>query len=226
MDGFFKNFKKFALVSTILLLGLQGCATIPGEAPELSAELGNRISAIENAHFNLLHKYFDERRQQVDELITNEWVPEFAEQVFTNPAIENVWAEIVRSNNKQDRLQFLVRVGPKLQAKINAKRMELIKPLDDAEKILESTLRDEYQQTRAINNSITSFLISAAKVDENRARYMNMLGVTDQKIADAVDRVDSAVEILLDKAKELPDKQKRAEKYLEKVNNILEKLKK
>lgn len=219
---------KMRTVALFFLLGifcLQGCATIPGEAPELSAELGNRISAIEKAHFNLLHKYFDERRQQVDEFIMTEWVPEFAEQVFSVPAIENVWAEVVRTNNKQDRLQFLVRMGPKLQAKINAKRLELIKPLDDAERLIENTLWDEYQQTRAINNSITSFLVSAAKVDENRARYLEMLGVTDQKLADAVDQVDAAVGTLLDKAKELPDKQKRAEKYLEKVNNILSKLK-
>jgi len=225
MDEFSKNLKRLVLFSIALLLGLQGCATIPGEAPELSTELGNRISAIEKAHFNLLHKYFNERRQQVDEFITTEWVPEFAEQVFADPAIEKVWAEIVRSDNKQDRLQFLVRMGPKLQAKINAKRLELINPLDDAENMLERTLRDEYQQTRAINNSITSFLVSAAKVDENRARYLEMLGVSDQKIADAVDQVDSAVGTLLDKANALPDKQKRAEKYLEKVNDILGKLK-
>lgn len=223
MTVFLKKIRVLTLVTSILVL--QGCATIPGETPELSTELGNRISAIETSHLDLLHKYFDEKRQKVDEFIATEWISYFAEQVFATPAIESIWSEIVRTNNKPDRLQFLIRTGPKLQAKINTKRLELMKPLDDAERVLESTLRKEYQQTRAINNSITSFLISASKTDKNRARYLEMIGVTDQKITSAMDSVDSAISTLLDKGKDIHDNQQRAKIYLEKVNSALKKLK-
>ncbi|HBG34666.1 MAG TPA: hypothetical protein DDX01_04840, partial [Holosporales bacterium] len=48
---------------------LQACVTLPKEAPELSMQLGNRISAIEEAHFTLLHKYFNDKRSKVDEFI-------------------------------------------------------------------------------------------------------------------------------------------------------------
>lgn len=43
----------------VLLLGLLifGCASIPPEAPRLSAELGQRIAAIENANLTLLHRF-------------------------------------------------------------------------------------------------------------------------------------------------------------------------
>jgi hypothetical protein len=225
MLSFIRKSGSSTLVLGVIIFLLAGCATIPGEAPELSAELGNRISTLEEAHFNLLHKFFDEKRNQIDEFIEEEWVPEFAEQFFANPAIERAWAEIVRSGNKQDRLEFIVRLGPKLQSRINSKRMELIKPLEDAERLIEQHLRDEYQQSRAINNSITSFLASAAKVDENRRRYLEMVGVKDQQVANVVDKVDSAVGSLVDKARELPDKQKRVEKYLDKVSEVFGKLK-
>lgn len=48
-----------------------GCASIPSEAPELSAELGNRISALEEATINLLHEYFEFKRKDVDNFIQN-----------------------------------------------------------------------------------------------------------------------------------------------------------
>ena len=66
---------------------LSGCASIPPEAPELSMELGNRISAIEDAHITLLNRFFDQKRSDVDEFIEEEWVPVFAEEFFSNPAI-------------------------------------------------------------------------------------------------------------------------------------------
>jgi hypothetical protein len=62
-------------------------------------------------------------------------------------------------------------------------------------------------------------------VDENRRRYLEMVGVKDQQVANVVDKVDSAVGSLVDKARELPDKQKRVEKYLDKVSEVFGKLK-
>lgn len=207
------------------LIALTACAHIPSEAPELSAELGNRISAIEKSHIRLLRNFFDEKRNQVDEFILEEWIPTFAEEFFSNPKIEKIWEEIVRSNNKKDRLELLVRLGPKLQSKISAKRVELVKPLDLLERSIERKLRDEYEQAKAINNSITSFLLSASKVAENRNRYLRIVGVTDKKIANAMDEVDSAVSLLLNKAKTTENKKKVAEKYMERLKTALESLK-
>ncbi len=217
------------LCISILLAGfllLPACASIPKEAPELSVQLGNRISAIEDANLNLLHKYFDDRRSQVDKFIMEEWVPDFASEFFSDPKIESTWNEIVRSDNKRDRLEFVVRLGPKLQTKINSKRLELIKPLDDAERLLERTLREEYQQAKAINNTLTSFLVSASKVDENRNRYLNMIGITDHKVADIIETIDSGTSALADKANTIQEKEEKAKKYLDKIRIAVEKIKK
>lgn len=213
-------------VLMIAFVFLQGCSTIPKEASELSVQLGNRVSAIEDANLNLLHKYFDEKRSRVDEFIIEKWVPDFAKEFFSDPKMEGVWNEIVSSGNKKDRLEFIVRLGPKLQAKINSKRFELIKPLDDAERLIERTLREEYQQAKAINNTLTSFLVSAVKVDENRQRYLDMVGVTDHKIADIINTVDSGISTLVDRARVIPDKEEQARKYLEQIKSVVEKIKK
>ena len=212
-------FKMKRVLLLVILLALAGCAAIPPEAPELSVELGNRISAIEEANITLLKKYFDFKRSEVDEFIEKEWVPEFAKQFFSNPKISESWNIIVRENNKAENLKFLIKTGPKLQKKINYKRLELIQPLDELERRIEGKIRGEYRQALSMNNSITSFLISASKVAENRNRYLEMISVTDEKIGDAIDKTDDAVAKLLGKTIDVKDKVDDAEDAVAKVKD-------
>ena len=207
--------KIFSIFTSILLIS--GCATIPSEAPQLSGELGKRISAIERSNITLLHKFFDLKRNEVDKFIEKEWTPIFAKNFFSEPKIQRMWETIVTENNPADRLKFLIITGPKLQKKINRKRLQLIKPLDKLERFIERRIRTEFRQVRSINNSITSFLISASKVEENRNRYLNMIGITDDKIGALIDGVDETVGNLVDKSKDIKS---YSEKYIKKLNDL------
>jgi len=189
------TYRLSALFSVLILL--VGCASIPPEAPMLSQELGVKISAIEDAHFNLLHRFFDQKRQQVDKFIEEVWTPVFAEEFFKDEKVAKVWDTIVRENNPADRLKFIVLLGPQLQKKINSKRLELIQPLEALERTIEQTLRFEYNQARSINNTLTSFLLSAAKIDENRKKYLEMLGVKDEQITQIIDQTDQICNTLV-----------------------------
>ena len=209
----------------VIMVLMVGCATIPHEAPELSVELGNRINAIQEANLTLLHRFFDLKRGDIDRFIQNEWVPTFAEEIFSDPRMKKTWDTIVAENKPSDRLKFLVTTGPKLQERINKKRTELINPLDDLERRIEQEIRDEYEQARAINNSITSFLLSASKVTENRNRYLEMAGVTDEEVGHTIDKVNDAVSDLLSSVKGAEDKATKAEKYLTKLREIRDSLK-
>lgn len=206
----------------LVFIGIVSCASFPPEAPELSVELGNRISAIETSNIALLHKFFDQKRNEIDRFIEQEWVPTFAEEFFSDEYVADVWETIVSENNKQDRLRFIISTGPKLQEKINSKRLNLIKPLDDLERRIENILRAEYAQARAINNSITSFLISASKIAGNRNRYLGMVGITDEKMADFIDETDNAVSGLLKKTKDSQEKVDAAKEYIKKIKSIME----
>jgi hypothetical protein len=209
----------------VFLFLFYGCASIPSEAPQLSEELGNRISAFETSNINLLHNYFSLKRNEVDKFIQNEWVPTFANELFSQPAIQAAWDTIVSENNKADRLKFLTMVGPKLQDKINQKRLELVQPLDDLEITIEQKIRDEYSLAISINNTLTSFLISAAKVDENRQRYLNMLGIKDDAINNVIDKVDDGMSDLLKGGKDVSDKVNSALVYVNKLKDLKNSLK-
>ncbi|MBI5582107.1 MAG: hypothetical protein HY895_23360 [Deltaproteobacteria bacterium] len=205
---------------TIAFLILVGCASIPSEAPTLSQELGNRISAIEKANITLLRKFFNQKRDQVDRFVEEEWVPTFAREFFDNPKVSAAWDTIVRENDKVERLKFIVLLGPKLQSRINSKRVEYIRPLDDLEREIESRLRFEYNQARSINNTITSFLLSASKIDENRKKYLAMMGVKDDQISMVIDRTDEICSDLVSKANEAKDKLKTGQAFIEKIREL------
>lgn len=205
---------------TLLIILASGCASIPPEAPELSIELGNRISAIEDSNITLLHRFFDQKRKDVDQFIEKEWVPTFADTFFSNPKISNAWETIVKEDDKNQRLMFIVKTGPKLQEMINIKRLELIQPLDDLERRIENNIRTEYSQVRAMNNTITSFLLSTSKVAENRNRYLEMAGVNDERIGNLIDKTEDAVSDLLKGAKNAQEKIVLSEEYLNKIRDI------
>jgi len=63
----FKKIRQLGLLTISLMM--MACVSIPPEAPELSAQLGNRISAIEQSNLTLLHRYFDRKKQDIDEFI-------------------------------------------------------------------------------------------------------------------------------------------------------------
>ena len=207
-------------------LSIVGCASIPPEAPELSAQLGSRISSLEAAHVRLLQEFFLEKRRRVDDFVQEAWVPIFAQEFFGDPRVDAVWKQVVQSQDPKDRLKFITLVGPKLQEKINRKRVDLIQPLDELESTIKNRLKSEYDQTRAINNTLTAFLQSASKVEENRKRYLDMIGITDKEVDKFVNETDQAVSELVTAARSIEDRAKDAEKYRAKINEILDKLRK
>ncbi|WP_295626863.1 hypothetical protein [uncultured Nitrosomonas sp.] len=129
-----------------------------------------------------------------------------------------MWKQVVQSQNVKDRLNFITLAGPKLQVKINQKRVELIQPLDE--------LEAEYDQARVINNSLTAFLQSTSKIEENRKRYLDMIGMTNTDIDKFVNQTDQAVSELVVAARSVEDRVQDTERYREKIKSILDKLRK
>lgn len=217
---------------TWILLVAGSCVSIPPAAPDLSVELGKRISSLNKAHIRLINAYFDQKRFAVDEFIQKEWLPAFATNFFTNPQIQKAWQEIVRSANDQDRVDFLVMVGPQLQELLYEKRAELVAPLNEIERELISAVQSEYDLSLSINNTLTSFLVSSSKVAENQQRYLNMIKISDTRIADVIDQTDKALQNLVtqsdqvtvgfEKARELSSK---ADEYKKKLSEIKDKIK-
>lgn len=207
-------------------LALAGCASIPAEAPELSAQLGNRISAVEAAHLRLLEDFFVEKRRRVDQYVDDVWMPVFAQEFFADARVETLWDQVVQSRDPRDRVRFLTLVGPRLQAQINRKRAELVQPLDELESTVRARLRAEYDSMRALNNSLTTFLRSASKVDENRRRYLEMAGISAQETDRFAADTDAAVAELVSSAQNAENRLQEVEKFRAQIRGVIDKVRK
>lgn len=210
------------LILILLSFTVISCSNIPQEVPQLSVELGKNLKLIEQSHLNLLRKYFNLRRELVDDFLYNEWMPKYAENFFSNPQIERVWNEVVRSNSKEKRMEFILTLAPQLQKEINAKRKSLIDPLDDLEELLEDKIRASYNDANATNNSITSFLVSAYKVDENRKNFFEKLGVEETEINTTINELDEITDKL---SKSSIEYDKKSDEYLEQINKLKKEMK-
>lgn len=185
------------VLAGLVAAAISGCASIPAEAPQLSAEVGNRLQEFERAHVAMLHALMDERRADVDAFLQNEWLPTLSANLMANPAIRDVFNIAAdRSLSDADRITAMNILGTEVQAAINAKRRELMAPVDALERELERRLRDEYQVARYMNNHVTSFLLSAAEVAELRDRYLAEIGVDQSAVRVAVDETNVVIEQL------------------------------
>lgn len=216
----FARFRRVALACTLCVSSLPGCASIPPEAPTLSQELGKRLTALQAANITLLHRFFDMKRSEVKNFVYNEWLPIFADGVFSDPNMQEVWQKVVASKDASDKVEFIRRLGPKLQKALNDKEAELVTPLDQLEREIETRIRAEYDQAFAINNTLTSFLLSASEVDANRQRYLDKVGITKEKTEVFVNQVDEAVGDLLKKTKDLEEKKQAAIEFLAKIDSL------
>lgn len=209
----------------ILLFLITSCASIPKEAPVLSKELGTQLQELENSHLNLVRAYFNNERKQVKKFIDETWLPAYANNFFENENIQEVWDSVVVSNDKSDRLEFIVRTVPVLQQGVNNKYHELIDPLDRLEMEVLTSIQQKYSNVKSINNTITSFLYSASEVEENRQRYLDMLGETDQKINGAIDDVEVLTTELTEKVTDADGNvegyEDKFRKYKERINQLL-----
>ena len=147
----------------------------------------------EESHRQLLGAFFAEKRGAVDRYIEEVWVPTYSEEILKEPVIGTLWDQVCREGTQLDRLEFLRRIGPRIQVRINAQRQAMVEPLDEVERAIGERLRSEYDQARSVNNALTSFLSSASKVEANRERYLGMLGIRSPDIEEALGEADSAV---------------------------------
>lgn len=214
--------KKLKLLFIIFTLMLVGCSSIPKEAPELSIELGKKIKTLEDSHLSLVDSYFDMKRDLVIKFFEDEWLPKFANEFFSNSVVEEKWISIVKTNDKALRMQFILEVAPVLLQQINSQREALLKPLDELQNDLEKKIRNNYDESYAINNSLTSYLISAYKVDQSRKSFVENLGLKEETINNVIYKVDEITEKLVKSTENLPQ---QTDKYLADINKLKGELK-
>mgnify|MGYP001582344455 CR=1 FL=1 len=150
------------IAGTAALFLLVGCTPVRPDAVKLSAEIGVRIASARAAHFALVHSYFEQRRQRVDEFIEREYLPWKVNNVFGARSVNAAFRRECKSQSA-DCTELLLGLGLRVTQPTERQRIEIQRRLDALEAQLKNKLDAHYSQTALANARLTTLLDHASK---------------------------------------------------------------
>jgi hypothetical protein len=230
---------RMLLVCALALVAAACGERIPAQAPELSAQLGLEIQVVRRSHVAAVRQIFRLERDEVNRYFMEVWLPSFASKYFQSPEIAEArqWTlqcptlkadELLAAERNAGRrihceaelLQLITRSAPALQQALEQNRRVILAPLDELEQALIQRIEEKYAEVAAINNSLTTFLTSAADVVKARDRYLAKVGVADEKIDQIVGRVSTLVDDYLEKARGVEASAGEARAFADKAKEL------
>ena len=150
------------LAVAALMVAMASCASIPPEAVQLSATLGQMISKAKAAHINMVDQHFDQLALQVDKFAMGEYKTAFLDNI--------------RKIMKQRDPNFVSLTDAQYDAAMNrimAARMDWLKAVWANKQSVMKALEDYYALMEQANSEVTNLLRSAAGVENTRNKLVN-----------------------------------------------------
>jgi hypothetical protein len=175
---------------------LYGCATVPKETVELSYAIGQDLDAVHASYTNLIHKHFDDLRNQTNDFLEKKWVPTYLGKFIKKGGLISLAQD-------PDPVKAFDGVSTWVEIAINAiekKKKELISPINEDEQNVLKSVDDAFARITRANATITAQLNSMRKVQEVQDDALKALGVKDLRdqinaqLISASNKAGSAIE--------------------------------
>ena len=152
----------------------------------------------------MIHALFDAKEAAMNNYIDNTYFPVYLDHLFANPAIQDIWDQIMVSNDTQDRYQAIVWLNKNIQIELKSMRDSLLAPIQEERKRVLTAFGEEFDKAIQMNDVITQNISSAAELkDFHRGLFSKYIdtdridSVFYQSLRRANEQLDS-VERLLD----------------------------
>jgi hypothetical protein len=174
--------KKVSVAAAALLVAttIAGCASVPRESVDLSYTLGQDLEALHQSHRDLVTRYFDALRGQVNYAIDQVFIPAYINDfVVSGKLIQHA------QNQRADLVEAWARIAIK---RIDRERRERLQPLNDAERDLLASINGAFDKAMRANAAITAQLSSVVKTQRAQDDLLESLKLKDLrgKIYDAL----------------------------------------
>ena len=147
---------RFAPCTLILALFiLSGCATVPGEAVQLSRAIGHDIQELHAGYRSTVQAQFRQMRKAGLEVIENRWVPAYLQEFVADGQL----VEFARQGNTEA-VEYWARVAIET---IDGKRQEFLDSLDRREQELLARIDEAFGRVSHANATLTGLLQSASE---------------------------------------------------------------
>ncbi|MEZ8886171.1 hypothetical protein AB4564_07350 [Vibrio sp. 10N.222.51.E8] len=177
------------LITLTMCTLLSACAaTVPKEVVELSYQMEKDMSQVEEAYVTLVRQHVSMLKKQREDYLYREWVPVMLEDwIQTGQLIEMAQGTVVydesmggfKTVTQPDRLSQLSSITEWALAaseEIEAKKRELIQPLEEAEQKLIADIHLSFNLLIQGNQTITAHLNSIREVQDVQNKLLERAG--------------------------------------------------
>lgn len=154
-----KRIVKFAAAVLIAAsFTVTGCATVPRESVDLSYTLGQDLESVHQSYRELITRYFEALRAQVNDSIDQVFIPTYINGfVISGKLIQDA------QNQRADLVEAWARIAVK---RIDRERRERLQPLNNAEQELLASVNEAFDKVMRANATITAQLNSVVKTQQ------------------------------------------------------------
>lgn len=186
-----------AFAVSISTLGIGGCASVPAETVELSHVIGSDLVELHRSHRALAELHFQGMRNDVDAFIDDIYRPALIEMTARDANFVENASRII--NADPGRLPaYISRFLKVVDPKIEEKRRELLKPIEDQETTLLAEIDRAHGQVMSANSVVSGHLASIRSVHDAQSEALGRFGLADlrERIASTTSRLSDQVQEL------------------------------
>jgi hypothetical protein len=222
-----ETMKKYIIIFFALVM--TACtATVPKEVVELSYQMEKDLVQLQSTYIALVKQHVALLKKQREDYLNNEWAPKLIESWITDgQLIEMANGDVIYDEdsdefravtelNRQQQLRGIVLWANVAVEEIEAKRKELIKPLEESEKKLIADINSSFSLIILGNQTISAHLNSIREVQDvqnellKRAEWDGLRSSVSQKLSDLSTEANDGL-------KEIRKLDKQASEQMEKL---------
>lgn len=184
---------------------IAGCASVPRESVDLSYALGQDLEALHQSHQELIGRYFEALRAQVNEAIDSVFIPAYVNSfVSSGKLIQHA------QNQRADLVEAWARLAVK---RIDRERRERLQPLYEAERELLASVNEAFDKAIRANAVITAQLASVVKTQQTQDELLESV-----KLKGLREKINTGLAAASRKAGEITENIHAAKEKLQKLN--------
>lgn len=223
--------KQLFYFSCFLLI--TSCASVPPESITLSETIGKDIAELERSHLQLVDIHYKDLKGKINTYINEVYAPFIINYVLRDELTlyqsgsPSLYTSITAAGESADSevtshaLEEMTDFLEATRAQIDAKRAELLDPIEEQQIQLRSKIHTAYSNTLTANATLTAYLQSVRNVKDAQGRALTLIGLegADEKVTDNLVRASDEISHLIEEAKKIDLKGEGVYQKFENISN-------
>lgn len=211
-DFMSRTMVKILFFSSLVLFS--SCVSIPKQTAEMSVLLEQQLDALKQANNSIIENVYKEKEKNVTDYVDNIWFPQYLEEYFQKPIIQEAWNEAVNTDSLEYRLELIQTLTQICMEEYKTYKESLLSPIYAEKDTILRNFNEQYDLALKMNSIITRNVKSASDLQSEYKSYLNKIVSTE--------KLDSITQSSLDKIdKQFDNVIEGFDKYEDKINSII-----